>query len=258
MTNYEDVEYSLENLHWFPELFNANDIILLPWGSVEAHNSHLPYGTDSILVEYIAKESAKRVRKKGIKVIILPTIKYGVNCSQMDIPLTINLNPSTQYIILKDIVDSLEIQGYKKLIILNGHGGNSFSHILRELYPKTSIFICCTNWYESIESGVFFVDPGQHAGELETSCMLKIAPHLVKDLNTAGDGKIHSIKIPSLNERWAWAQRGWFQKTTYDTGCGNPHLAKKENGEQFLEATIGKVVKLITEVSNADLSNLYE
>jgi len=172
--------YMLTELNWKTVNKSQYNLAILPWGSIEAHNYHLPYSTDSIQSEYITAESAKLAYEKGAKVIVLPNIPYGVNTSQLGIKLTININPSTQLEILKDIVDSLINHNIDKLLIINGHGGNDFKPIVRELqniFPK--FFIGIINWYQVIDDKKYFSEPGEHAGELETSNVLAIQPDLV-------------------------------------------------------------------------------
>src|SRR4051812_29924251 len=97
------------------------DLAILPWGATEAHNYHLPYSTDVIEADQIAAASAKTAWEKGAKIIVLPTIPFGVNTGQSDILLDINLNPSTQFAILTDIIEVLNRQKIYKLLILNSH-----------------------------------------------------------------------------------------------------------------------------------------
>ena len=133
------------------------DLAVLPWGATEAHNYHLPFATDNILVDEIARESAREAWNRGARPIVLPLIPFGVNTGQMDIRLNINLNPSTQLAILDDIADVLNRHGIYKFLILNGHGGNDFKQMIRELglrYPK--MFICGCNWYQSFKNSGFF------------------------------------------------------------------------------------------------------
>jgi len=176
------------------------DLAVLPWGATEAHNYHLPYSTDNILVEKIAVESAQLAWNKGAKVIILPTIPFGVNTGQLDIRLSINMNPSTQFVVLRDVIDLINRQEIYKFMILNGHGGNNFKQIVRELgliFPK--MFICTCNWYQSFENSEYFENNGGHADEMETSIMQYIAPELVLPLNEAGNGKGKKFRINAFN-----------------------------------------------------------
>jgi len=248
--------YILKETNWKNIKKNKFDIALLPWGATEAHNHHLPYGTDVYQSEEIAAESVRIAWEKGAKVITLPAIPFGVNTQQMDIPLTINMNPSTQAIVLADIVESLEKQGIKKLVILNGHGGNDFKFIIRELQKETSVFLCQVNWY-AIDEGGLFQEGGDHAHEMETSMMLHLFPELVLPLNEAGDGKDKKFKIKGLREGWAWAPREWT-KVSDDTGVGNPKYATSQKGQKYFKQVSKKIADLIIDLSNADPDNMYE
>ncbi|MCX6256126.1 MAG: creatininase family protein [Bacteroidia bacterium] len=234
------------------------ELAILPWGATEAHNYHLPFATDNIMVERIAIESAQSAWNKGAKVLVLPTIPFGVNTGQMDIKLNINLNPSTQYAVLNDVTDVLNRHGIHKFLILNGHGGNDFKQIIRELglkYPQ--MFICGCNWYQSFDNSDFFENTGGHADEMETSIMLYIAPEIVLPLNEAGDGKNKKFKIKAFNEKWAWAERKW-SKVTSDTGIGNPSKATPEKGGKCYNTVVYKLSNLMVELSEADINNMYE
>ena len=156
------------------------EVAILPWGATEAHNLHLPYGTDTIESSWVAHEAARLAWEDGARVVVLPAMPFGVNTGQLDIPLCLNLNPSTQAAVLRDVVDSVERAGVAKLVILNGHGGNDFRQIIRELQPDTDVFLCTLNWYACVDAKAHFADPGDHAGELETSVMQHIAPDLVR------------------------------------------------------------------------------
>ena len=85
----------------------AHTIAVLPWGATEAHNLHLPYGTDTVQAEAVALESARRAALVGTAVAVLPAVPFGVNTTQLDIPLTLNLMPTTQLAILRDLVEAL-------------------------------------------------------------------------------------------------------------------------------------------------------
>ena len=233
-------------------------VAVLPWGATEAHNLHLPYGTDNILAEKIAAESARVATARGGKVIVLPGIPFGVNTGQPDVKLDMNLNPSTQMMILKDLITVLNRQGIHKLVILNAHGGNDFRQIIRELnliFPE--MFICQCNWFKIPGAEQYFEDMGEHAGEVETSFMLFLAPELVLPLSEAGDGKARVFTIQALNEGWAWAERQWT-KVTLDTGIGNPALATSEKGETFYRIVTAKIGDFLYELSVLDRDDFYK
>lgn len=234
------------------------EVAVLPWGATEAHNFHLPYATDNYQIEAIAAESGKLASEAGAKVIILPNIPFGVNSGQPDIKLDMNLNPSTQLAILADIIEVLNRQGINKLIVLNGHGGNNFKPLLRELglkYPE--MFLLMTNFFQVVNKAEFFEASGDHADEMETSLMLHLRPDLVLPLEEAGDGKEKQSKIKAIREGWAWSERKW-SSVTEDTGIGNPKKASKEKGEKFFKAVCEKLAELFKDVSEVSVNDRYE
>ncbi len=250
--------YILAETNWKNIKNSEFDLAILPWGATEAHNYHLPYSTDVIEADHIGAEAAGIAWKKGAKVIVLPTIPFGVNTGQSDIKLDINLNPSTQLAILHDVVEVLNRQGIHKLMLLNSHGGNDFKPLLRELglkFPK--MFLCTCNWFQSLNKKDYFDCAGDHADEMETSLLLHLAPQLVLPLTEAGDGKEKKHKIKEFSEGWVWSERRWSQ-ISQDTGTGNPRAATKEKGEMYFKAVTEKVAKLLIELAQSDLNQLYE
>lgn len=232
------------------------DIAILPWGATEPHNLHLPYGTDIIETDAIGREAARLATERGTRVILLPTIPFGVNTGQLGIPLTINMNPSTQMAVLGDVVTSLEHHGVPRLVVLNGHGGNDFRQMIRELGLSHSVFIAAVNWYRCVPLKDFFDVPGDHADEMETSLMMFLAPHLVLPLSEAGDGKEHRMKIAAFREGWAWTPRDWT-RVTADTGTGNPKAATPEKGSRYFTAVTRKVAEFLVELAATDPTALY-
>ena len=231
-------------------------VAVLPWGATEAHNYHLPYGTDNVECDHIASESARLAWQQGAKVIVLPTIPFGVNTGQLDIPLDMNMNPSTQAAVLRDVADSLVRAGIPKLVILNGHGGNDFRQMIRELSQHVGLFLCTLDWYTCVDPAEFFEESGDHAGELETSVMLHIVPDLVRPLEEAGPGTARTFTITALRERWAWSQRQWTRVTT-DTGVGNPKKSSPVKGKKYFEAVTRKIASFLVELARTNVSDMY-
>jgi creatinine amidohydrolase len=249
--------YLLAASNWKSIKEQEIELVVLPWGATEAHNFHLPYATDTIEADAIAQRSAAYAWEKGAKVMVLPTIPFGVNTGQADIRLDINLNPSTQTAIINDIVDVLNRQKIFKLLILNSHGGNDFKAILREVgyhYPEMLLFTC--NWFQSGEESRYFEEPGDHAGEMETSLIMHLRPELVRPLAEAGTGKAKKFTVEALNQSWAWTERKW-SRVTQDTGVGNPVHASAAKGEKYLQHISEKVGNLMIDLAKTSTDNLY-
>ncbi|MBJ6107918.1 creatininase family protein [Hymenobacter sp. BT523] len=250
--------YVLAETTWKTVQENAYQVVVLPWGATEAHNYHLPYATDNYQSDYVAAEAARKAWEQGAKAVVLPCVPFGVNTGQLDITLDINMSPSTQLALLRDVVQVLARQGIPKLVILNGHGGNDFRQILRELQAEfPTVFLSTLNWFKAADRNQYFSAPGDHADELETSVMQHIAPELVRPLAEAGDGAARQFRIAALRQGWAWAQREW-SKVSADTGVGNPAAATAEKGQAFLEAVTTNIAQFLVELAAADPQDLYE
>lgn len=233
------------------------DVAVLPWGACEAHNYHLPYGTDIIEAEQVAAEGARIAWERGAKITVLPPVPFGVNTGQFDVKLDINMNPSTQLLVLKDVIEVLNRQGLHKLIILNSHGGNDFKAMIRELGLKfPTMFLTTCNWFQAVDQQLFFENKDDHAGEMETSIMMYLRPDLVLPLSEAGDGSAKKFTFSAIREGWAWAERKWMQ-VTKDTGVGDPRKATKEKGEKFFNAATQKVALFFEEVAKTKKEDFY-
>lgn len=249
--------YVLAETTWKTTDATPYTVAVLPWGATEAHNYHLPYATDNIQVEQIAIRAAERAWKEGARVIVLPTVPFGVNTMQLDIKLCLNMSPSTQAALLADLVSGLEGQGIHKLLLLNGHGGNDFRQMIRELQPNTKVFLSTINWWSCVDVKQFVEEGGDHAGEAETAAMLHLAPNLVRPLKEAGSGRARASRLTGIREGWAWAPRRWT-KVTADTGIGNPAKATAEKGAAYVDATVRRIAEFLVELAALDLENLYE
>lgn len=246
----------LEALRWPDVRVAPWPVALLPWGATEPHNTHLPYGTDTILAREVSARVAAQCLTRGVRTIALSPIPYGVNTTQLDLPLTINMMPSTQLAVLRDITRSLAPHGTRALVLLNAHGGNELRALVRELQPETPVLLVVANWWQAGDHAVF-VEPGDHAGELETSAMLHVAPHLVDTPDTWGDGATLQSVFPGVRAGWAWLPRRWTQLSA-DTGVGNPRAATAAKGERFVAQAVERIADLCVQLASADPGALYE
>lgn len=249
--------YVLKETNWKTIQADVPKLAILPWGATEAHNYHLPYGTDIFETEIIAAESARIAWEQGCSCAVLPIIPFGVNTQQQDIPLTINMNPSTQLTVVRDVIHSLEQQDIEKLVILNGHGGNDFKPIIRELQPETDLFLCQVAWYAIPAEAGLFERGGDHADEMETSLMLHIVPEFVLPLEEAGEGRSKQPSIEGFKKKWAWMPRPWTQ-VTEDTGVGNPKAATPEKGAKHFSRVTQAIAEFLVELEGSSPDRLYK
>jgi len=246
----------LAETSWKAVRETAFDVAILPWGATEAHNYHLPYATDVIAAESVAAEAARIAWEAGTRAIVLPAIPFGVQTGQMDIPLCINLNPSTQAAVLADVARTLAGNGIRRLLVLNAHGGNGFRQMIRELQPRVDLFLCTIDWWSCVDPRPFFDQPGDHAGELETSVMMHLVPDLVLPLAEAGDGAERQARVAGLREGWAWAPRPWT-RISADTGVGDPRAATAEKGAAFFAAVTARIGGFLVELASMDPDEIY-
>ena len=248
-TPEENKPIDLQTAAWSDVKAGDYSFAVLPWGATEPHNYHLPYLTDWYIAHDIAADSVSKVQSRyGIQGMILPPIPLGAqNPGQKELPFCIHTRYETQRMVLTDIVDSLHFQEIRLLILLNGHGGNNFKPMVRDMafdYPDMTIV--CVDWMTIEPQKDYFENFDDHAGEMETSVMLHYRPELVK-LDRAGDGASVSFNIEGLNNKVGWIPRQW-DKTTKDTGVGDPRKATAEKGKRYVEVITDKIAKLMNDL----------
>lgn len=236
------------------------DVAVLPFGATEPHNFHMPYGTDNFEAETVGRRACKYAYDRGAKVLLLPTIPYGVNTNHFDIPgsVTLSFTPTTLLKILADLVDSLERKGIRKLVILNSHGGNEFKPLLRELHHRTKVFLCLCDWFRMIgdvKKQVLKDPTGDHADEMEASFGLAAFPHLMK-MDQAGPGTMRQTKFDAVNQGWITISRPWHLLTE-DTGAGDPSAATAEKGHKLIAAAEERLGTFLLELAKAPLDEKF-
>lgn len=235
-------------------------VAILPWGATEPHNQHLPYLTDSILSHDVAVDAAVAAHERyGIYCMVLPPVNTGAqNPGQRDLKFCVHYSYDTQRAVLTDIVASLNHQGFRRLLIVNGHGGNTFKSMIRDLAVTYPDFIITTSeWFKMCPSRDYFDVVGDHADEVETSVMMHYHPELVR-LEEAGDGKSRNFTIKALRNGQVWTPRKW-DLVTDDTGIGSPALATAEKGRRFAEAVVAEYAEFLRDFAAVDnVADMYE
>lgn len=230
------------------------DIAILPWGATEPHNLHLPYLTDAILSHDVAVDAAvKAYDKFGVMAMVLPPMPMGSqNPGQRELPFCVHYRYDTQRAVLTDIASSLRHQGIKRLLIVNGHGGNSFKSMIRDLaVDMPDMLIACSEWYKVRPAKEYFDNPGDHADELETSVMMHYHPDLVK-LDEAGSGRAGGFAPDTLRAGVAWIPRRW-DRVSRDTGIGSPDAAAADKGARFASDISDDYAELLRDLMLHDL-----
>ena len=219
------------------------DSAILPLGSTEQHGDHLPFGTDTLIVEHISKIVSQKA-----KMILLPSIFYGVSYEHE--PL---FNISLDYNVLVDIISnicySLSKQGIKRIFVINGHHGNLgllqyVGQNLSSRYGIASSFFYFINYWQILDQKF------DHAGEVETSLMLAINPDLVKMqlLKQGFDTKSEvNEDLYKTGLNMSINSPGGFVKFTKNGIWGNPQNASTELGQKMLVQIIENILKLFAD-----------
>jgi creatinine amidohydrolase len=242
-----------EQLLWFDELSmkeaevraKAGSIVIFPVGSVEEHGDHLPLCTDCLQPEYVALEVAKRTG-----CLVAPPLRYGVCSSARGFPGTLSISFEALKKIAYDILEELIRNGFRRIILLSGHAGQSHMAALRlaaqevvwhhgkELSEKKPRIMVLSDYDFAYElKGKYFSEKDGHAGAIETSRVMAIKPGLVKARGKKSFPEFPKFEIVSDPERY------------FPTGVnGDPTLATPEKGRAINEYVVKEVTKLVEEL----------
>ncbi|MGC8912588.1 MAG: creatininase family protein [Thermoplasmata archaeon] len=231
--------------------FNSNTVFLLPVGSIEQHGPHLPLDTDAFDANYLCIECANRCTEP--KPVVLPPVYYGVSMHHMHYKGTITIMPETLVALITDICESLVSHGARKIMVVNGHGGNTHALCiaLQKLsYRYENVLFVLDNGAlaESTRKNLFPDRNDVHAGEYETSTSLYNREHLVQLENI----KCGKIAFPSRFLEFGAPNRAYyfpFMDVVSTNGVlGNPEKASKEKGREMWEAMINALVEFVEEI----------
>lgn len=244
-------EYRYEKLTW-PEINEAigqNQVCIIPCGAVEQHGDHLPLDVDLICPGGIARGVGTSLPDQ---VLVLPTIAYGYTGHVMDFPGTINTHYETFIKQVLDVTKSLAYHGFKKIILLNGHGSNmpNLDLAARRTNLETESECILAAWWHLLAIDPDFLKnwrdsrfPGgmSHACELETSLYLYLAGEDVRTdrvhnhISTLNDGNPYIWG--DLLSKGPGALTSWTSSYSKRGVMGEPELATREKGEQvYIEA----------------------
>jgi creatinine amidohydrolase len=232
---------------------------VLPFGATEPHNLHMPYGTDNFQVEVLGQRACQKAYDAGARVVLLPTMPYGVNTNHLKVPgaLACSVTPTTLLHFLTDLVDALERQGVRKLVLLNGHGGNELKPLTRQLHHRTKVFLCVCDWYRMAADlyPKMFERPGEHADEVETSLGLAFFPDLMRP-ELADKGAAKPSRFEAINRGWVSITRPWHLVSA-NTGLGDPRAATAEKGERLMAALAVRLGDFLAELGPAGMDERF-
>jgi creatinine amidohydrolase len=219
------------------EIQKGRDTVVVPFGSTEQHGKHMPLGTDAILGDVIGWGLAKR-----LGAFLAPTVRFGCSEHHLAFTGTISLGEKTFRSIVTDVVASLSVHGFRRIVLLPTHGGNfnPLAETVARIEPAKGVRILAFTDLEEFtnaafeSSGAFGVDAaksGIHSGEWETSLMLALKPELVK-MDWAAKGF-----VGELSEIMSKVFDG-IQNLDQNGVLGDPRPATAEAGKKYLEDII--------------------
>lgn len=235
------------------------EIAVLPLGATEQHGPHLPFETDSLIVEGIVS-AMKPNLPTSFKVRFLPTETIGYSPEHLDFHGTRSLSAQACIERWTTIGADLAEQGTRKLLLLNAHGGNSplMTIVSTELRVRHAMLCVATSWTRFDRRGIDIANPeiDIHGGEIETSVMLALHPEKV-DMNRAEN-------FPSRQSEWlasndllsAYGKHafGWKIQDLNSRGvCGDASRASSEKGRQLIENATSGIIRLLEEMHTFDI-----
>jgi creatinine amidohydrolase len=261
MSSRASTEYRYEKLTW-PEINDAVElgkVCILPCGAVEQHGHHLPLDVDVVCPTGIARGAGQLLPDK---ILVLPTICYGYTGHVMDFPGTINSHYTTFMEHVLDVTKSLAYHGFKKILLLNGHGSNmpNLDLVARRTNLETDAECVLAAWWNLLTVDKDFLPgwreskfPGgcAHACELETSLYLYLDEDNVrKDRIKSG-----TISFNEDNSPFNWVDLfatgpattiSWTSSYSESGVLGEAELATREKGEQVYEEAVRQLAAFVS------------
>ena len=258
------MKYRYEEFSW-PEIRQAvagNRVAVLPVGTVEQHGPHLPLVTDVLTATEMSRLAVERDPSKAV---LMPPVFYSFNEHHMDFPGTIAVAGETIIRYVTDIGVSLARHGFRKILLVNGHGSNvPFLDIAaRNITNQTESICAMVSWWSMVPKALFTKlreseKPGgmAHGCELETSVLLHLRPDLVhmdraeKDINFAATEFFYwDLESPAPVQF-----QEWFSRYSKTGTVGDPTKASAEKGAQFVGAVVDRMCSLINEFRNREIA----
>jgi creatinine amidohydrolase/Fe(II)-dependent formamide hydrolase-like protein/7-cyano-7-deazaguanine synthase in queuosine biosynthesis len=256
------VEYLWAELTW-PEAetkLKEMDVALLPVGAIEQHGPHLTLDVDAYDAEYLARRVADACSDP--KPLVLPTLAYGVSYHHEEFPGTLSISNETLSRLVYEIGIGAAKNGIKKLVIINGHGGNSpaLNYAAQMINRDAKIFSCVdTGETSDVDIDEIVETPNDvHAGEIETSTSLATRPHLVKM-------ELAKRMVPEFSSRYLnfTSKRGvsWYAHTERISSSGvigDPTRAEAEKGKKMWEIMIAHLVAFVEDLKSMTLDEIHQ
>ncbi len=215
--------------------------VILPTASTEQHGPHLPLSTDTLLGEAVALRAAE-LASAEVPVVVAPVLNVGISGHHL-FSCALSLRSSTYLAMLNDVADSLVTSGFKRIFILNSHGGNDevVKLLAKELVLRHEVAVAAGGYWELAESAILKAGGEQvgrlpgHSGGFETAMVMAVAPELVReDRMPASDPQPAPIFARGIAKGLVVQKHGeWARSGGYTDA---PTRASAEAGKILLDA----------------------
>lgn len=254
-----DMKYLLAKMTWpeVEELLKETDIALVPVGSTEQHGPALPIDNDAYIATELTLLLAEKIWSKQ-KVVVAPTITYGYSPHHMDFKGTITINESTLANVIIDVCKSLEHHGFKKIILVNGHGGNetAISNALHAMQGVVDAKIFVVDWWGmgAMKIKEVATPPVYHACDMETSLAWHLGQRVLDDKRIDEPGKsiVPGFIVPDMLAPPPRASTSYVMKDITDSGVvGYSTKATKEKGKLVADVVLENLEEFILKIAKA-------
>jgi len=233
------------------------EVAVLPTAAIEAHNLHLPEGQDFRHATWVARRCCAAAWERCRSVICLPGIPYGVDCNLLAFPLTVHVSQATLDAMVRDVILSMRRHGIRKFVILNGHGGNEFRALIRQVQCDTDVHVFLCNWWTvgADRYAEIFQRPDDHAGEMETSVALALYPELVEPAS-ADPARTPPVRFEALERGWVRTSRD-FARLNAVAANSDPAGATAEKGRRYLDLVCGRITDFLVELAGSPIDAAF-
>jgi len=249
--------------HWadltapdFAALDRSDAVAILPIGAIEQHGPHLPLSVDRDLTLAVLGRALPLLRR-DLTVLALPVQAIGKSTEHAGWPGTLSLSAETLLLVLQDIAASVRRAGTRRLMILNGHGGNRalLEMACRDLRARFGLVTAHVAW-DDLAGAEAVVGPaeaadGLHGGDVETSAMLCASPDSVRMERAEDFGSAHlhwRQAHPNLGLGTAPLRPGWLMEDLNPRGAvGNAAAATAAKGEVLLGTAAQNLADLVAQ-----------
>lgn len=248
----------LDQMTWpdVKDFLSKSNIAFVPVGSTEQHGMHLPVDNDWWTANEIAKRTSEKLAEKKINVVVTHPVSYGVSPHHMVFPGTITLHIDTFISVIRDVCESLNKHGFKKIVIFNGHGGNDSALMvaLQEMKGKIDSDIYLINWWDlAIDKIKELAEPPfYHACDTETSVAYALGQRVDrgKVKGEVRKGKPKFVKHDFLaSGPTVYAANVPMTELTSTGSVGDPSKATKEKGDKILSAVLDRACEFVMDIA---------